>query len=377
MKMINQHKRRARLAVIALGLIGVAPGAFAALGDTNFGTDISNTASVNYSVSGVPQTVIQSSPTGNSNPGAGNGQATTFEVDKKIMFIAQETNGQATTTGPGVTQVVTVFKVTNTTNGAQEFKLDADNTLPNPLEQVFSRDDSFDMSNFTIHVSSQACDTATTITPTFNNEPATTYLPALNEDSCAYVFVRADTPAASPTVANGLAATIRLRVRPSNTNGTVIETPSGAADVANAVDIVYAEDGDDYDNVDFNGESLAYDQYVVGTLTVSKTYAVISDGFSPAGQAKAIPGAVIEYTIIVRNDGLATTGATLTEIVPANTAYVAGSTTLNGVAVSDVAGAMPYIGGGPISSPSEAAGVIRQWVTNADRAIVTFRVTIL
>ena len=109
MKSIKQQMRRARLAVVALGLIGATPSAFAA--GTDFGTDITNTASVNYSVSGVPQTAINSSPTGNSTPGTA-GVPTTFKVDKKIIFVAEETNNAATVTSPGLTQVVTVFRVT-------------------------------------------------------------------------------------------------------------------------------------------------------------------------------------------------------------------------------------------------------------------------
>src|SRR5690348_13947373 len=148
MKLTNQHKRRARLAVVALALVGVVPAAFAAGTDTNYNTDITNTASVNYSVSGVPQTVIQSSPSGNPTPGAGNGTATTFKVDKKVMFVAEETSSAATVTSPGLTGVITVFKVSNTTNGAQEFALEASNTQPSPVQQIFSRADSFDMTNF-------------------------------------------------------------------------------------------------------------------------------------------------------------------------------------------------------------------------------------
>ena len=161
MKSIKQQLRRVRLAVVALGLIGAVPSAFAAGTDTNYNTDIANTASVNYSVSGVPQTVINSSPTGNSTPGAGNGAATTFKVDKRIMFIAEETNGAATVTSPGLTQVVTVFRVTNTSNGAQDFRIAADNTQPPAI--IFGRTDAFDMSNFTLHVSAAACSTATTL----------------------------------------------------------------------------------------------------------------------------------------------------------------------------------------------------------------------
>ncbi len=170
---IKQQMRRVRLAVVALGLIGVAPSAFAAGTDTNYNTDISNTASVNYSVSGVPQTVINSSPgPGNSIPGAGGGTATTFEVDKRIMFIAEETNGAATVTSPGLTQVVTVFRVTNTSNGAQDFRIAADNIQPPAA--IFGRPDAFDMSNFTLHISAAACSTATMTTPTYAAEPATT-----------------------------------------------------------------------------------------------------------------------------------------------------------------------------------------------------------
>jgi uncharacterized repeat protein (TIGR01451 family) len=375
MKLINQHMRRARLAVVALGLIGVTPAVFAAGADTNFGTDITNTASVNYSVSGVPQTVINSSPTGNSTPGAGAGAATTFEVDKRVMFIAEETNGAATVTSPNLTGVVTVFRVTNTTNGAQDFRLAASNPASAP--QIFTRDDEFDMSGFTTHISAAACSTATMATPAFAGEPATTFIAALPEDECRYVFVVANTP--DETLAlNGEASTVLLTVSAAvaGTSGATLETESGAADDAAVVDVVFAETGTDNGNVVENGVSFAYDQYFVGTLTVTKTAAVISDGFSPAGQAKAIPGAVVEYTISVQNNGLDTTGASLTEVIPANTTYVAGSTTLNGVAVSDNAGAMPYVGGAAINSPGEAAGVIVEGNTAAEIAVVRFRVTI-
>jgi uncharacterized repeat protein (TIGR01451 family) len=373
--LIKQQMRRVRLAVVALGLIGVVPSAFAAGTDTNYNTDVNNTASVNYSVSGVAQTVINSSPTGNSLPGAGNGTATTFKVDKKIMFITEETNGAATVTSPGLTQVVTVFRVSNTSNGAQDFRIAADNTQPPAI--IFGRTDSFDMSNFTLHISAAACSTAVMATPTYAGEAATTFIGALAEDSCKYVFVRSDTPV-SPTAANGLASTIRLVVSASTTgsNGATLETQSGAADNAAAVDVVFAESGTADGNVANNGVSMAFDQYFVGTLTVTKTAAVISDGFSPAGQAKAIPGAVVEYTISVQNNGLVTSGASLTELIPANTTYVASSTTLNGAARADVAGAMPFVGGGAINSPSAASGVINPGATAAEIAVVKFRVTI-
>ncbi len=94
---------------------------------------------------------------------------TTFEVDKKIIFVAEETNGAATVTSPGLTQVVTVFRVTNTSNGAQDFGLAADNLQPPAI--IFGRPDAFDMTNFTPHVSAAACSTATMTTPAYAGEP--------------------------------------------------------------------------------------------------------------------------------------------------------------------------------------------------------------
>jgi uncharacterized repeat protein (TIGR01451 family) len=215
-------------------------------------------------------------------------------------------------------------------------------------------------------------------TPTYAGETAT-FISQLGEDQCKYVFVLADTPTGR---ADGDAAIIKLTVQPSvlGSNGVTVETPSGAADDPTAVDIVYAETGTNtganIDNIDKNGISFAVDEYVVGTLNVKKAVAVISDGFSPAGQAKAIPTAVVEYTITVQNNGLSTTGASLIEAIPANTTYVAGSTTLNGVAVSDVAGAMPFVGGGAIKSQGQASGVVIPGSTTTEQAIVKFRVTI-
>src|SRR4051812_21809260 len=150
MQSFKQHSRRVALAVVALALGGFAPSAFAAGTDTNFNTDITNRASVNYSVSGIAQTVIRSSPTGNSTPGAGNGADTTFKVDKRLMFLTEETNATETTTGPGVTNVVTVFRVSNTTNGPEDFQLTASNPAAAPT--IFGRTDNIDMTNLRARV---------------------------------------------------------------------------------------------------------------------------------------------------------------------------------------------------------------------------------
>jgi uncharacterized repeat protein (TIGR01451 family) len=381
MQFFPQHTRRIALAVVALGLGGFAPTAFAAGGDTNFNVDITNRASVNYSVSGVPQTVIRSAPgAGNSTPGAGGGADTTFKVDKKLMFVTEETNAAATTTSPGLANVVAVFRVTNNSNGAQDFQLNPSNPGSPPALFAQNYDDDFNMTNLRARVSNAACAAGPAATPAYAGE-TTAYIEQLGEDACRYVFILADTPltSADPNSINGNTAVVMLQVRPTTdpSNGVTPEAPTAAADDPTVVEAVFAESGTLLGNTANDGISFAYDVYLVGTLTVTKTAAVISDGFTtnPAN-AKAIPGAIVEYTITVHNDGLATTAATLTEVIPTNTTYVAGSTTLNGAAVADVAGVMPYVNPGAINSPGQASGVILANTTVAQRAVVRFRVTI-
>lgn len=92
---------------------------------------------------------------------------------------------------------------------------------------------------------------------------------------------------------------------------------------------------------------------------------------SPSGDVS--PGEVLTYTIATTNSGNGnSSGTTLADPIPAGTTYVAGSTTLNGGAVADVAGAMPYATARTINSPGRPAGQVNAGET----ATVQFRVTV-
>ncbi len=67
-----------------------------------------------------------------------------------------------------------------------------------------------------------------------------------------------------------------------------------------------------------------------------------------------LAGERLRYTITVRNIGTSdTTDAVLRDAIPVNTAYVAGSTTLNGAPVADApGGASPLTNGIALSTPS-------------------------
>src|SRR5204863_765895 len=65
-----------------------------------------------------------------------------------------------------------------------------------------------------------------------------------------------------------------------------------------------------------------------------------------------LAGETLRYTITVRNVGNAdAVNVVLRDAVPANTTYVAGSATLNGAAVADVAGQSPLVSGMRINPP--------------------------
>lgn len=99
---------------------------------------------------------------------------------------------------------------------------------------------------------------------------------------------------------------------------------------------------------------------IVGALPLldaQKTVAIVGDNGTPG---VADPGDVLRYTLVVSNSSaIPATGVTLTDAVPANTTYVADSTTLNGAAVGQPDGGVsPLAAGIAVNSASAAAGTI-------------------
>jgi uncharacterized repeat protein (TIGR01451 family) len=104
-------------------------------------------------------------------------------------------------------------------------------------------------------------------------------------------------------------------------------------------------------------------------LQVTKTYS----NTSGAGSVRA--GDPIEYTIEVSNTGnLFAGGVKLFDAIPANSSYIANSTTMNGVAVLDINGAMPFSvsGGQLINSPGAAAGIVKKG--DGNKVVIKFKV---
>jgi uncharacterized repeat protein (TIGR01451 family) len=310
----STHYKLVVATLLALSPLAMHTPAMAA--GTAANTTVSNLATVNYQVGGLAQPAIGSSPTGNT---AGAGTATTFLVDNKIDLTVIETSGAATTTSPALANVVTQFKLTNTGNFTQGYTLAATNLSGTTL---FTQVDNFDQTNLRPIVSGANCVTTATVTPAYAGETASS-VATLAADSCVYIFILADTPATSGAPAhpvNGDYANVRLTATTvaAVTLATINETTTG--DTA-AVDIVFADSATG-GQVARDARAFADDQYAVqsATLSVQKTSAVISDPFNGTTNPKAIPGAVVEYTIVVSNTGAtAATNVSISDLIPANT----------------------------------------------------------
>ena len=112
--------------------------------------------------------------------------------------------------------------------------------------------------------------------------------------------------------------------------------------------------------------NLGTNPNIIDAIRLAPTKSVSPTGTVPVGQ-------LLNYTITVPNTGLAASaGTTLTDPIPTGTTYVLNSTKLNGIAVADIAGVMPFASSNLINSVGQAAGVIAP----SANALIQFQVTV-
>jgi len=124
----------------------------------------------------------------------------------------------------------------------------------------------------------------------------------------------------------------------------------------------------------FTGQTSATGQNAaIGYASSSSPLMALFKNASPSGNVGR--GQVITYTIRARNDGNGPAeGCSLTDSIPQYTAYVKGTTTLNGTVVPDAGGNTPLVGGIPVHSPGQPAGTIA--VGAGEQATVTYQVRV-
>lgn len=267
----------------ALFLAGTQSALAADLG-TDAGTSIVNNATVSFDVGGVTQSTT---PTGSA----------TFVVDRKVNVVVAKVADNLTV-APGQTGRMLTYTVQNTSNDTLDFKLAASDGGGD-----------FDATNLKIFVD-EGNDTWD------GTETEVSYIDDLGEDETVTVFVFGDIPLSAT---NGQSQTIWLAATAAEATGSA-GTPganlaeTAGADDPNQVDNVFA-DGDGPADGDQDGVHSAAAMYQVATTTVAvtKSYTVVCENwnaaggtctgnFSAAGQLKPIPGALVEYCILVENN---------------------------------------------------------------------------
>ena len=267
--------------LVAAGTISAAmmsaSSAFAA--GSLVGTDVINTATVDYQVGGVAQTQRTATDT--------------FDVDRKIAFTLTEAAVIGTTSvSPGQQDAVTRFTLNNTSNDTLDFSLAAAQLAGGTAEHGGT--DVFDVTGLQFFVDANGNGTfepGTDIATTVNN---------LAPDTSLTIFVIGDIPLAQT---NGQVAGVTMTATALNADGTAITAATdGTANTA-GIETIFTDTGR-------NGIETGGDDFTVAApnLTVTKLSRVVSDGIS-ATNPKAVPGAVVEYCIVVSNAAGAATAA--------------------------------------------------------------------
>ena len=351
-----------------VGFIGLAAiASFAATpalaAGTTAGTTITNTATVDYQVGGVAQAQQQA--------------ANNFVVDRKINLLVEEVGTVTTNVVPGQTNAVTTFQLTNTSNETLDFALVASQITGGTA--AHGGTDAFNVNNIRIYRDN-------TVTGTVGSWDAgdtliTAYVDELVVDTAIRLFVVADIPTtlAVPAVVNGAVAGVTLRATAregglAGTQGAAITETTGAntagkdtvfADIAGVAGDV-ARDGSHSDNDDYTVQTA--------TLAVTKSSRVISDPFNNTTNPKLIPGAVVEYCIAVANTGgAAATSVLITDPVPGQLTFSAGTILLGGTVTGGVCD-FNGTAGGSYAAPN-VSGTIASIAAGAASTLV-FRATV-
>jgi len=339
--------------VSALAALGAMP-AYAA--GTAAGATITNTVAVNFQVGGVAQTAQTAS--------------NSITVDRKVNLTIVNV-GATTSVSPGQTAAVTTFQVTNSSNDTLDLSLAALNQAGGTA--AHGGTDVIDVSNFKYYADTDS-------SGTFNaGDTQITWLDEVAADTTKTVFVVSDVPI---TATNGQVAGIVLTARAEasgtvGTQGALLTATSGANTAG--VDTVFADGAGATDSANDGAYSVKGDYTVAAALlSVTKLSTLISDPVNGTTNPKAIPGAVMEYCIVVANaSGAATsTSLSISDPLPATVTYNAAyGIFLNGTVTAGVCNANGSAGGTYTAGTTTVSGPLADLAAGGTETL-RFRVTI-
>jgi uncharacterized repeat protein (TIGR01451 family) len=278
---------------MAFASLVIATPAFAA--GTLAGTDIDNIAEATYETPSGPVT-IQSN-------------MVRIKVDELLDVTVVTTDPGDITTAPGAIGNVQTFRVTNTGNGEEAFRLTAntgvggDDFDPTLTQIVLDTNGNgvYDPGVDTVYVAG-------------SNDPV------LQPDQSRIVFVITSTPIAVTNGNRGTTNLLAVAVTGSGTPGT-----SFAGVGQGGGNAVVGTTGADADANSFLAVQAA-------SLALVKSATILD----PFGGNRPVPGAVITYSIVATVSGAGSlSNLVITDPIPAATAYQLNSITLEAAALTD------------------------------------------
>lgn len=291
-------------ATSAIALVAFSASPALAAG-TAAGDVITNNVSVTYQVNGITQN-----------------EETDFDdltVDRKVNVVVAELGGADTSVTPGENGAAVTFQVTNSSNDTVDFALSLDQSTA----------DDFDITNVRYFVDNGdgvygAGDTQVT------------YLDEIAADQIVTVHVVGDVALGTSTGDRADVSLVATAHQASGSAGSLGAqlTATAGANNANSVDTVLADGAGDVD-VANDGAFSDTDTFVVAAadVEVTKTSRVVWDAVNETNNPKAIPGATIEYCIVVSNasGSVTATAVTVNDELPADVSF----DELNGVIYVD------------------------------------------
>lgn len=292
---MKRYTRNQFIGALCAGALLMSVG-FAAQAQTTptpAGTEISNQATVNYTVGTVPQTEIKST-------------AVKFKVDRKLLLTVTKADSTAVEVSPGQSVTVLTYTVKNEGNDTEGVTFTATNEANNTASPFSGGpNDNFDVTfpATYVYVSQDGTGTYDSI-----NDTAQT-ISQLAPGATAIVYVLSGTPI---TQHDGDSAVVKLTAQVAEPGADAGYTTAPGTSITTDQSST-AKTGADLENVlnifasGFTGGQASADNAVLvksATIAIAKTVKVLSD---PTGATSphAIPGAVMMYTITVSNTGTA------------------------------------------------------------------------
>lgn len=281
---------------------------------TPAGTTISNTATLEYSVEGLPF------PPENSN-------TATLRVDELIALTLTWQDASPVAANTPDTNTPLTFALTNTGNGSETFTLTRNNSLPGDQYDPLS-------SGTPIYIESNSTPGLQTGVGGDSVYTGSVTLPAnAGSNSTVLIYVMSDTPVG---LAQGNLGDVQL---------TAASATSGASGAALGTVLAGAGDAGSDAMVGVPlAQADATGQYQINGLAVSINKTLLS----PVNPALLTPGAIVTYRLelTLTGTGIAT-NLVLSDPIPAGLSYVAGTAQLTGspncTPCTDVADADPVV----------------------------------